>query len=164
MYSFERINIKYFIKSLSGDRYKTFIIHSGPKTGKSEYAKLLAKRINGKYIDLLKTFKESPDLRSKIDVFGIKELENLLISEGKKESIIILDNIEFLLNTWDKDNYDLLFILIFKKWDSFKISYKPILGVFLVSNSKIFDLEINTVKGEPRILHLNSLESLKGDY
>lgn len=164
MDSFGIINIEYFIKNLSSERYKTFIIHSGAKTGKSEYAKVLAKRVNGKYLDLLKTFKENPDLRSKIDVFGIKELENLLVHEGKKESTIILDNIEFLLNTWDKDNYDLLFNLIFKKWDSFKISYRPVLGVFLITNPKIFNLELRTSDGKSRVFHLNSLESLKGGH
>lgn len=164
MDSFEIVNIEDFIQNLSGERYKTFIVHSDPNTCKSEYAKSLAKRFNGKYLDLLETFKENPDMRSKIDVFGIKELEDLLIYEGKKESIIILDNIEFLLNTWDKDNYDLLFNLIFKKWDSFKTSYKPILGVFLITNPKIFHFEFRTGDGKSKIFHLNILESLKGGH
>lgn len=158
------MNIEKFIKNLSDERYKTFVVHSGPKTGKSEYAKLLAEKSNGKYLDLLKIFKENDDLRSKIDIFGIRELENFLVSEGKEETLIILDNIEFLLNTWNKDNYDLLFNLIFKKWDSFKTAYKPILVVFLISNTKLFDLKINTTKGDSMVLHLNTLESLKGGY
>jgi len=162
--SYNLVNLKKFIKGLSGERYKTFIIHSGPVTGKSRYARQFAKDTGGKYLDLLKKFREDEKLKSRIDIFGIIEFEKLLIKEARGTNLLILDNPEFLLNTWNEDGYDLLFHLLRKKWDSFKPSYQATLGVFLASNRKILDLKLITSKGDTRVFHLNRLESLEGGH
>ena len=154
------VNLKEFIESLSGERHKTFIVHSDPATGKFEYARQFAIKVNGKYLDLLEIFRKNSELKNKIDIFDIRDLENLLVEEAKESSVLILDNTEFLLNTWDKDGYDLLFSLLSKNWDSFKTSFKAVLGVFLITNRNILDLELNTSKGKTRVFHLSRLESL----
>jgi len=162
MSSYNLVNLKEFINSLSSERYRTFIVHNGPATGKSKYARLFAEKNKSKYLDLLERFGKDAELKNKIDVFDIRNLENLLVSEAKDTNLLILDNVEFLLNTWDGDGYDLLFHLLAKNWDSFKPSYKPVLCVFLITNQKVLDLELKTSKEETRIFHLNRLESLEG--
>ena len=162
MSSFNLMNLKEFINSLSGERHRTFIVHNGPATGKSKYAKLFAEKVNGKYLDLLGRFGKDAELKNRIDVFDFRDLENLLVEEAKDTNLLILDNVEFLLNIWDEDGYDLLFHLLAKNWDSFKPSYRAVLGVFLITNRKILDLELNTSKGETRVFHLGRLESLEG--
>jgi hypothetical protein len=162
MNSFDLVNLKEFTNSLFTERNSTFIVHNGPLTGKSKYAKLFAEKSKGKYLDLLERFGEDTELKNRIDVFDIRDLENLLVKEAKDTKLLILDNVEFLLNTWDKDGYDLLFHLLTKNWDSFKISYRAVLGVFLITNRKILESELTTSKGDKRIFHLNELESLEG--
>jgi hypothetical protein len=163
MSSLHIINIEKSIKDLLSERYRTFIVHDRPLTGKSRFAKQLAKRAEGKYLDLLKRFKKDEELKKNIDTFGINELENLLTEESKGENLLILDNVEFLLNTWDDDEYDSFFHLITKNWDSFKKSYSAVLGVFLITNRKINDLKLYTSKKETRIFHLTRLESFEGE-
>lgn len=162
MSSINLVNLKEFTNSLSAERHRTFVVHNGPTTGKSKYARLFAEKSKGKYLDLLERFGKDTELKNRIDVFDIPDLENLLIKEAKDTNLLILDNVEFLLNTWDEDGYDLLFHLLAKNWDSFKASYRAVLGVFLITNRKILDLELITSKGGTRVFHLSRLESLEG--
>lgn len=162
MGSYNLVNLKEFINSLSGERHKTFIVHSEPASGKSKYARQFAKDVGGKYLDLLERFGKDERLKSRIDVFDVKALETLLIEEAKEMNLLIIDNVEFLLSTWDEDRYDLLFHLLRRNWDSFKSSYQTTLGVFLITNEKIINLELNTSKGKTRVFPLKRLESLEG--
>jgi len=162
MAPYNLVNLKEFIQALSGERHRTFIVHSDPASGKSKYAKQFAKDSGGKYLDLLKRFGKDERLQSQIDIFGVKDLEALLIEEAKGTNPLIVDNVEFLLNTWDEDGYDLLFGLLCRNWDSFKPSYQATLGVFLTTNRKIMDLELNTSKRVTRVFPLRRLESLEG--
>jgi hypothetical protein len=156
------INIEKFVKNLEGERFKNFIVHSGPLSGKSDYARCLADKTGGKYLNLLDRFAKDEDLKSKIDVFDKDSLEKLLIEESKETKVLILDNMEFLINTWNGDGYNKLFYLLFRTWDSFKPFYKTILGVFLITDTKILNLDNKTSKGESLILPLSRLESIGG--
>lgn len=160
MTSYNLINLEDFVDMLLEERHRTFIVHSEPMSGKSKYAKRFAKKIGGKYLDLLEQFREDKNLKNSIDTFSIKELEILLIEEAKDTNLLIVDNIEFLLNTWGEDKYDLLFRLIKEKWNSFYSYYKATLGIFLISNYKIMNMKLNTNKDKARIFHLQELESL----
>jgi len=160
MTSYNLINLEDFVNMLLEERHRTFIVHSEPMSGKSKYAKRFAKKIGGKYLDLLERFREDRNLKNSIDIFSIKELEILLIEEAKNTNLLIVNNIEFLLNTWGEDRYDLLFRLIKEKWNSFYSSYKATLGIFLISNCKIMNMKLNTNKDKARIFHLRELESL----
>ena len=156
------VSLKEFIQALSGERHRTFIVHSDPASGKSKYARQFAKDSGSKYLDLLERFGKDERLKNQIDIFGVEDLEALFIEEAKGTNLLIVDNVELLLNTWDEDGYDLLFGLLRRNWDSFKPSYQTTLGVFLTSNRKIMDLELNTSKGETRVFPLRRLESLEG--
>ncbi len=162
MIEYKLVNLKQFVESLRGERHRTFIVHSEPVSGKSRYAKQFAKNSGGKYLDLLERFGKYEKLKNHIDTFDIEALENLLTEETKETKLLIVDNIEFLLNTWDENGYDLLFRLLWQTWDSFKSSYQATLGVFLTTNRKIMDLELNTSKKETRVFPLRKLESLEG--
>ena len=162
MTEYKLVNLKQFVKSLCGERHRTFIVYCEPASGKSNCARRFAENTDGKYLDLLERFGKDKRLKSKIDIFNIESLETLLIDEAKGKNLLIVDNVEFLLNTWDEDGYDLLFNLLCRNWDSFKPSYQATLGVFLTTNGKILDLELNTSKGERRVFPLKRLESLEG--
>lgn len=162
MAPYNLVNLREFIQALSGERHRTFIVHSDPASGKSKYARQFAKDSGSKYLDLLERFEKDERLKSQIDIFGVGDLESLLIEEAKGTNLLIVDNVELLLNTWDEDRYDLLFGLLRRNWDSFKPSYQTTLGFFVTSNRKIMNLELNTSKGETRVFPLRRLESLEG--
>lgn len=162
MAPYNLVNLKEFIQALSGERHRIFIVHSDPASGKSKYARQFAKDSGSKYLDLLERFGKDERLKSQIDIFGVKDLKALLIEEAKGTNLLIVDNVEFLLNTWDEDRYDLLFGLLHRNWDSFKPSYQATLGVFLTTNRKIMDLELNTSERVTRVFPLRRLESLEG--
>ena len=161
MVTYKLVNLKEFVSALSGERHRTFIVHSDPVSGKSNYARQFAKDSGGKYLDLLERFGKDERPKKQIDTFDVKYLETLLVEEAKGTNLLIIDNVEFLLNTWDKDGYDLLFHLLRRIWDSFKSSYQATLGVFLTTNRKVMDLELNMSTGETRLFPLKRLESLE---
>jgi len=45
MAPYNLVNLKEFIKTLSGERHRTFIVHSDPVSGKSKYARQLAEYV-----------------------------------------------------------------------------------------------------------------------
>ena len=162
MTEYKLVNLKQFVESLCGERRRTFIVHSEPASGKSGHAKQFTRNLGGKYLDLLERFGKYEKLKNYIDTFDIEALEALLIKEAKGMNLLVVDNMEFLLNTWDENGYNLLFHLLRQTWDSFKPSYQATLGVFLTTNRKIMDLELNTNKGKTRVFPLRRLESLGG--
>jgi len=162
MTEYKLVNLKQFVESLRGERHRTFIVHGEPASGKSGYARQFARNLGGKYLDLLERFGKDERFKSRIDIFDVEALETLLVEEAKGTNLLVVDNMEFLLNTWDEDRYDLLFHLLRRTWDSFKPFYQATLSVFLTTNRKIVDLELNTSKGETRVFSLRRLESLKG--
>jgi len=162
MTEYKLVNLKQFVESLRGERHRTFIVHSESISGKSGYAKQFARNLGGKYLDLLERFGKDGRLKNHIDTFDIEALETLLVEEAKGINLLIVDNVEFLLNTWDEDGYNLLFYLLRQTWNSFKPSYQATLGIFLTTNRKIVDSELNTSKGKTRVFPLRRLESLEG--
>lgn len=156
----ELVNLQDFILELDGERYRSFVVHDAPATGKSQFAKMFAESCGGKYLDLLTRFGENEELKRNIDIFNIDELEKILVEEAKETKLLVLDNVEFLLNTWANKGYELFFRFLEKKWDSFRSPYRATLGVFLITNQWVCDQRLKMSSGTPRVLHLKQLESL----
>lgn len=104
------MSIEEFINEQLSERYKHFIIYGPPKLGKTKLGKRIAASMNGKYLDMLDFFLASDDFAAQIDIFGPQRLIQLI--QNETASFIVIDQLDFLLNTWDDTQFRELMVFI----------------------------------------------------
>ena len=158
----EKINIKEFIKFQGIERYRAFILHGTAGSGKSPIAKKIAFSVKGEYIDLLEEFYKKDDLKKNIDTFGPGKLKRYLISINTDKVPIIIDNVDFLLNTWTKPQKE-EFLNMIEKLSNVETSHT---FVFVLQDDPLMETKeaekiINT-KRESRIINIERLLKIRG--
>lgn len=93
--------------------YRVFMLFGGPISGKTTIAKEILKQLDGEYVDLLKDKLNimSPKL-GRYSPLDFKHDINLWAKET--ESLLVIDEIEPLFDTWTKEKQEDLFKLISK--------------------------------------------------
>ena len=91
--------------------YRVFILFGVPISGKTTIAKEILKQLDGEYVDLLKDKLNtmSPKL-GRYSPLDFKHDINLWAKET--ESLLVIDEIEALFDTWTKEKQEDLFKLI----------------------------------------------------
>ena len=152
------INLKDFIQTLKNNRHKNIIIYSDPMINKADFAVSLARKEGFKYLDLLAKFNNDTALKNDIEFFNFEKFKQLLIKESDNEKVLIIDRIDFLINTWDSNGYEKLLFLNNQVWNNAMGIYKSVLIFFIDINNII----LNSVDVE-RIFNIKELEFLKGE-
>lgn len=94
------IDIFQFIDVQSRESFRAFFIVGRANSGKSRFARKVAEQALGYYLNLLELFMKRSDLSEMIDSFRPEQLERLLLAMESDSDLIIVDDIDFLLNTW----------------------------------------------------------------
>jgi len=140
------------------EQYRSVMILGPADCGKTRFAKLLAERIRAKYIDLLETFADNEDLSKAIDTFNMSSLKKYLLKLAAEESVIIIDNVDFLVNTWSEREKGEFLNLI----DKLRSNETKKTFCFFVQEEGIFDSKrILNSRNENRIIHLNQIAHIK---
>lgn len=90
---------------------RVFVLYGSPLSGKTTIVKEIAKKLDGRYIDLLKN--KLSVLNPKLGLYApINFKRDISIWAKETESLLIIDEIEALLDTWTREQHeDLLKIL-----------------------------------------------------
>ena len=147
---------------LEQERYRAIILHDIPEKSPSltQFCQKVCKQTNGKYLDLLEFFIQSPNLSENIDSFGPEKLRGLLIEQSKGQSFLVIDRVDFLLDTWRKSERQDFFRFIKNQWDSYKDGMKAKLIVVLQTSQEIESLKILDSQGQSRIFRLNDFNDI----
>jgi len=156
------INVFDVLDGLKQERYRAFILHSVPEKSPSMtlFCQKVCKQTNGKYLDLLEFFIQSPNLSQNIDSFSPEKLRGLLIDQSKGQSLLVIDRVDFLLDTWRKSERQDFFRFINNQWDSYKEGMKAKLVVVLQTSQEIELLKILDSQGQSRIFRLNDFNDI----
>lgn len=151
-----------FIKSLGSEKYRSVIIHAVPNKSAvlSEFAHELSTATDGDFLDLLDYFYDHADIASKIDQFNPEKLRNLLIEKSRGVDLLIVDRMDFLLDTWRKEERRAFYRMIKRQWNSFLEDYSATLVFCLQTSTEIRNLTITDTHGNTRILLLSELNDL----
>jgi len=154
----ELLDFKDYLISQSQERYRTFIIYAPPISRKTWFAERVKERFGNKYgvmvIDLQTEFASNPDLGSRIDSFSPSELKMYLLAQSCEERVIIIDNPDLLLNTWN-DEEKAQFVRIVE--DGIKSEETEKILIFIIQTDPgITQKKIKNTKGHPRILPLDA--------
>lgn len=147
---------------LEQERYRVIVIHAVPEkcTSMSSFCQKFTKQANGKYLDLLELFIQSPALSENIDSFSPEKLRSLLIQQSQDESLLMVDRIDFLLDTWRKSERQDFYRFINNQWDSYKDGMKAKLIVGLQTSQEIEALKILDSQGQHRVFHLSDFNDI----
>jgi energy-coupling factor transporter ATP-binding protein EcfA2 len=152
------INLMKLIDFQSKEQYRTLLITGPAGSGKTKYAKLLAQAIKAQYIDLLDIFAGNTSLSDNIDLFNVPRLKKYLLDLPSHESVIIVDNIDFLLNTWtDRELAEFLNLV-----EKLRSNETKKVFCFFVQDLKIFNTkQIHNSQNNSRIITLNQVAHIK---
>ncbi len=154
------MRIEEFYESLKDQRYLSIIIHSKPNVGLSEFARKAAKKLNGKYFDLYQYFLERPELSDEIDGFSEESLIELFHEQALGESLLLADNIDFLLDTWAKTEIRSFLNRFKNQWDTWKLNPRTGLIVFMETNEVLRNTEIKFQDGKNKIYQLSEFSAI----
>ena len=156
------INVFDALTSLEQERYRAVILHAVPEKSPSmsHFCQKVCKQTNGKYLDLLELFIQSPNLSEHIDSFSPEKLRGLLIEQSKGQSFLVIDRVDFLLDTWRKSERQDFFRFINNQWDSYKDGMQAKLMVVLQTSQEIESLKILDSQGQSRIFRLNDFDDI----
>jgi len=152
------IDLIQLINFQTKEQYRALMILGPANCGKTRFAKLLAEKTNAKYIDLLETFVGDENLSKSIDTFDVFSLKKYLLKLEAEEPVIIMDNIDFLVNTWSEREKGEFLNLI----DKLRSNETRKTFCFFVQEEDIFDSKrILNSRNESRIIHLNQIAYIK---
>jgi len=154
------MNFRDFLETQKTEDRQAIILHAPAMVGKTDFVKQLTNLGEGiHYIDFLATYIENP--HPPIHLMGFTGFRDYLLSLSYPQnySVIIVDQLDFLLNTWDKSEKEK-----FIQWIKFTLRSPSVVKhtfVFVLQTDEtITNAEIENSLGQSRIINLKTLENL----
>lgn len=133
------------------ERYRAFIIHAPAMEHKTTLARRIRDVLGAYLLDLQAYFLEHPELAERIDRFRPDDLEELLLGLDVPEHIVVVDNLDFLLNTWTNRRLGEFVGMVDLRLKSPDTTDKTF--VFMVQTHPVLlRHELRDSRGQPRIL------------
>lgn len=151
-----------YLDLLGQEKFRAIILHAPPDKSPelSKYANRLLRHKGGSAIDLLAYFQEDPQRASDIDRFGPEQLKSLLVEHSKGRELLVIDRLDFLLDTWRKEERLAFYRMVKQQWNSFLENSRATLVFCLQSSSEIEDMTITDTRGRSRVLALAELNEI----
>ena len=140
------------------EQYRAIMIIGPANSGKTKLANLLAQKIKAKYLDLLDIFAKNESLAKSIDTFDVPNLKKYLLDLAINEAVVIVDNIDFLVNTWsDREKGE--FLNLVEKLRSNET--KKVFCFFVQEEENFKSKSIFNSRNQSRIIHLSQVAHIK---
>ncbi len=96
------LDLPAFLRTLRAERRTAMLIHGAPLCGKSRFARQLADKVDGGYLNVLDTLSRRPELSDQIDQFDPSTLRRLVLESVKSapKDVILVDELDFLFPIW----------------------------------------------------------------
>ena len=153
------INFYKYLDQQSSEDTRAFIIHFPANSGKTAFAKLAASRRAGiHYLDLQEIFLNQPDL-PQVTRCGFEFLKGYLLGLQTPAEFILIDNPDFLFNTWKSEDKQAMLHWMKAQLRSPGVTKKTF--IFLIQTDEILaTAQFTNSCGQPRILPLNEFEAV----
>lgn len=153
------INFFKYLDQQSSEDKRAFIVHYPAKAGKTTFAKrAAAQRPDLCYIDLQELFLNQPNLPI-ITQCGFEFFKEYLLGMQMNEEFILIDNPDFLFNTWKAEEKQALIHWMKVQLRSPGVTTKTFI-FFIQSDEILSTAQFNNSCGNPRILTLNDFEAI----
>jgi hypothetical protein len=151
------MNFHKFLDRQKTEDRRAFIIYFNAKSGKTRFARqIIESRADVYYLDLQTYALNYPNT---FKTFDFKAFKDFLLEIKVDQSVILIDNPDFLFNTWLKQDD-----IEFENWIKIQLRSPGVTEktmIFIVQNDTYFEnLKLINSHGESRVIPLNSFESL----
>jgi hypothetical protein len=154
-----RLKLPDYVATQATERYRAFIIHGPAMSGKTRLARRMGDVLGAHVLDLQAHFVGDPDLCARIDRYRPRDLERLLLALNVPQSLVVVDNPDFLLNTWTAHHRREFVAMVDRRLHSPTITDKTF--VFLIqTDPMIVRHELTNTQGQPRILPIDAFYAL----
>jgi hypothetical protein len=154
-----RLSLPDYIATQATERYRAFIIHGLAMSGKTRLARRMREVLGAHVLDLQAHFVSDPDLCARIDRYRPRDLERLLLALDVPESLVTVDNLDFLINTWTSRHKREFVAMVDHRLHSPTVTDKTF--VFLIqTDPAIVRHELINTRGQPRILPMDAFFAL----
>lgn len=154
------INFNSLLNQQSSEDTRSFIIHFPANSGKTDFAKrATAQHPDIYYLDIQGKFLEQDELPP-ISKFRLSYLKKYLLGIQVPQEFIIIDNSDFLFNTWKSEEKQ-AFIHWIKSELRSPADTKKTFIFFIQSDDILATSQLKNTYGQSRILSLNDFEEFK---
>jgi len=154
-----RLHLPDFIATQASERYRAFIVHGPAMSGKTHLAQRLRDVLGAHVLDLQAHFAGDPDLCARIDRYRPRDLERLLLALEVPESLVVVDNPDFLINTWTSRHKREFVAMVDRRLHSPTVTDKTF-AFFIQTDPVIVRRELTNTRGHPRILPIDAFYAL----
>ncbi len=158
-----KYDLRQYLTTQGQETFRACIIHAPAMSHKTELARRIRDVLGAYLLDLQVYFVEHPELAERIDRFRPRDLEKLLLKldvpKRTGTGIVVVDNLDFLLNTWTKRRLEEFVAMIDLRLKSPGVTDKTF--VFIVqTNPTVVRYDLRNTRGQPRILPLDAFHAL----
>jgi len=147
---------------LAVQRQETFracIIHAPAMGHKTEIARRMRDLLGVYLLDLQAYFLDHPKLPARIAHFDPQDLEKLLLQLDVPQSVVVVDNVDFLLNVWSPARRKQFAGMVDLRLKSPGVTSKTF--VFMIQTDPVITNQpLENTRGTPRILPLDAFYAL----
>ena len=148
-----------YVDTQATESYRAFIIHGPAMSGKTLLARRMRDVLGAYILDLQAHFAGDADLCARIDRYRPRDLERLLLALDVPESLVVVDNMDFLINTWTPRHTQEFVAMVDHRLRSPGDTDKTF--VFLIqTDPAIVRQELTNTRGQPRILPIDAFYAL----
>ena len=148
-----------YIATQATERYRAFIVHGPAMSGKTRLARRMHEVLGAHVLDLQARFVAEPDLCARMDRYRPRDLEHMLLALEVPASLVVVDNPDFLLNTWTASHKREFVAMVERRLQSPTVTDKTF--AFLIqTDPAIVRHELANTRGQPRILPLDAFYAL----
>ncbi len=153
---------KYLEQQTHEDR-QAFIIHYAALSGKTQFIKKACQVIPSiHYIDLLEYVSATPELSS-LEKIEVSIFTDMLLKLDKslpeKTSALVIDQGDFMFNTWDKDEKQEFLHWLRVSLRTPSVAKRPFIFI-IQSDGVLSSATLNNTLNQSRILALNEFDAL----
>jgi len=154
-----RLSLPDYVAAQATESYRAFIIHGPAMSGKTRLAHCMRDVLGAHVLDLQAHFVAEPDLCARIDRYRPRDLERLLLALDVPESLVVVDNPDFLLNTWTPRHKREFMAMVDHRLRSPGLTDKTF--AFLIQTDPVIVRhELTNTRGQPRILPMDAFYAL----
>lgn len=146
-----KLDVREYVAIQGEERYRAFIIHAPAMEHKTMLARRMRDVLGAYLLDLQAFFLQRPELAERIDRFRPRDLEKLLLGLGVPQTVVVVDNMDFLLNTWTNRRLGEFVGMVELRLKSPDTTSKTF--VFMVQTRPVLlRHDLKNSRGQPRIL------------
>ena len=154
-----RLKLPDYIAIQATESYRAFIIHGPAMSGKTRLARRMRDVLGAYVLDLQAYFVAHPDLCARIDRYRPRDLERLLLALDVPGPLVVVDNLDFLLNTWSPRHKREFVAMVDQRLRSPGVTDETF-ALLIQTDPLIVRHELTNTRGQPRILPIDAFFAL----